>query len=88
MLNLTRTKILDDVLIAAEMPPGVGIGRQANGHGEDGDEENGDEEAGDGEGEWGESGGAKCHVNLHREVNVTSLSYSSILARRRERAKY
>ena len=49
MLNLTRTKIFDDVLAGAEMPPGIGIGRQADGHGEDGDEENGNEEAGDGQ---------------------------------------
>jgi hypothetical protein len=32
--------------------------------------------------------GAKCHGNLRREVNVTSLSHSSILARRRESTKY
>jgi hypothetical protein len=31
------------------MPPGIGIGGQADGHGEDGDEEDGDEQAGDGE---------------------------------------
>ena len=54
MLSLTRTKIFDDILAGAEMPPGVGIGGKADGHGEDGDEEDGNEQAGDGEGaKWG-----------------------------------
>jgi hypothetical protein len=35
--------IFDDVLAGTEMPPGIGIGRQAHGHGEDGDKEDGDE---------------------------------------------
>jgi hypothetical protein len=37
--------IFDNVLAGAEMPPGIGIGRQAHGHGEDGDKEDGNEEA-------------------------------------------
>ena len=66
MLSLTRTKIFDDVLAGAQVPPG--IGRQADGHSEDGDKKNGNEQTGNGE-RGGELGGTEYHINLHRKVS-------------------
>ena len=43
------------------MSPGIGIGRQAHGHGKDGNEENGNEQTGDGEGDGCELGCAEFH---------------------------
>ena len=85
MPSLTRTKISDDILARVQMPPGIGISRQAHGHSENGDEEGGNEQAGDGK---GKRGGAKSHINLCKDVNSMSLRHNSILARRRERTKY